>query len=374
MWSIRTRRARSQPANGGPATCATCSPRAIAPQPSWVSTRTRTSPPECASLQALLCVWQRRECQNRHDEPARTRLDPGGGRRADDRRGGLPLPRSRRLRDAGGARWAFGARAGGGAAARPRGARPDAARRGGPRGDAPDPRSRPQPDSDHPAHRQGRGDRPRGRPTAGRGRLRGEAVLPGGARGAHRRCAAPRGHVAHAGAAARVRRADDRSRRAPRDGGRRGGAAHAARVRPAAVLLPPSQPGVHSPAADGPGLAVLVLHRHLHGDGAHPPPAREDRARSRGPPLHRDRVGSGLQVPAVMGRGLVLAFAAAAVAAGVAGTVYGHTAGRETLAILAPLGLLTVAPTYALIRNRERLGGLRRQVLVSSAVIVGQLL
>jgi len=75
-----------------------------------------------------------------------------------------------------------------------------------------------------------------------------------------------------------------------------------------------------------------------------------------------------------MRRGLLLALAAAAVAAGVAGVVYGHKAGRETVAILAPLGLVTVAATYALIRNRERVGSLRRQVLVSGAVIVGQLL
>jgi signal transduction histidine kinase len=75
-----------------------------------------------------------------------------------------------------------------------------------------------------------------------------------------------------------------------------------------------------------------------------------------------------------MWRGLLLAFAAAAVAALVAGNVYGATAGRETIAILAPLGLVTVAATYALIRQRDRLGGLRRQLLVGGAVILGQLL
>ena len=75
-----------------------------------------------------------------------------------------------------------------------------------------------------------------------------------------------------------------------------------------------------------------------------------------------------------MARGMALAAAAAAVAAGVAGTVYGHTAGRETLAILAPLGLLTVAATYALVRYRDRVGSLRRQVLLSAALIVGQLI
>ena len=75
-----------------------------------------------------------------------------------------------------------------------------------------------------------------------------------------------------------------------------------------------------------------------------------------------------------MARGMALAAAAAAVAAGVAGTVYGHTAGRETLAILAPLGLLTVAATYALVRYRDRVGSLRRQVLLSAALRVGQLI
>jgi signal transduction histidine kinase len=75
-----------------------------------------------------------------------------------------------------------------------------------------------------------------------------------------------------------------------------------------------------------------------------------------------------------MGRGLVLAVAAAAVAAGVASAVYGGTAGRETLAILGPLGIATVAAAYALVRVRERVGSLRRQVLLSAALIVGQLL
>jgi signal transduction histidine kinase len=75
-----------------------------------------------------------------------------------------------------------------------------------------------------------------------------------------------------------------------------------------------------------------------------------------------------------MARGLALAAAAATLAAGVAGAVYGHTAAGETLAILAPLGLLTVAATYALMRYRERVGSLRRQVLLSAALIVGQLI
>ena len=39
------------------------------------------------------------------------------------------------------------------------------------------------------------------------------------------------------------------------------------------------RPGVHARAADGPRLAVRVLHRHLDGDGAHPPAAGQARGR-----------------------------------------------------------------------------------------------
>jgi signal transduction histidine kinase len=58
----------------------------------------------------------------------------------------------------------------------------------------------------------------------------------------------------------------------------------------------------------------------------------------------------------------------------VAALAYGGSAGRETLEILVPLGAVTVLATHALIQRRERLGGLRRQVLISGALIIGQLL
>jgi signal transduction histidine kinase len=73
-------------------------------------------------------------------------------------------------------------------------------------------------------------------------------------------------------------------------------------------------------------------------------------------------------------RGLALAAVAAAVAAVVAGAVYGGHAGRETLEILLPLGALTVVGARLLVLRRERAGGLRRQVLLSAALVVGQLL
>jgi signal transduction histidine kinase len=76
----------------------------------------------------------------------------------------------------------------------------------------------------------------------------------------------------------------------------------------------------------------------------------------------------------VIARGIALAVVAALAGAAVAALAYGDPAGRETLEILVPLGAVTVLATHALIRRRERLGGLRRQVLISGALIIGQLL
>jgi signal transduction histidine kinase len=73
-------------------------------------------------------------------------------------------------------------------------------------------------------------------------------------------------------------------------------------------------------------------------------------------------------------RGLALATIAAAAAAAIAGAVYGGQAGRETLEILLPLGVVTVLGARLLVLRRERAGGLRRQVLLSAALVVGQLL
>jgi len=73
-------------------------------------------------------------------------------------------------------------------------------------------------------------------------------------------------------------------------------------------------------------------------------------------------------------RGLALAAGAAAAAAAIAAAVYGGSAGRETLEILLPLGAATVLGARLLVLRRERAGGLRRQVLLSGALVVGQLL
>jgi signal transduction histidine kinase len=73
-------------------------------------------------------------------------------------------------------------------------------------------------------------------------------------------------------------------------------------------------------------------------------------------------------------RGLLLAAVAAVAAALVASSVYGAHAGRETLEILLPLGVLTVAGARLLVAQRERAGGLRRQVFLAGALVVGQLL
>ena len=47
-------------------------------------------------------------------------------------------------------------------------------------------------------------------------------------------------------------------------------------------LAQPRRPGVHARAADGPRLAVRVLHGHVDGHRAHPPAARQAGARSGG--------------------------------------------------------------------------------------------
>ena len=49
------------------------------------------------------------------------------------------------------------------------------------------------------------------------------------------------------------------------------------------------------------------------------------------------------------------------------------TARSITFALLAPLGIATVAATWALLAHRERLGGLRRQALVIAALAFGPL-
>lgn len=72
-------------------------------------------------------------------------------------------------------------------------------------------------------------------------------------------------------------------------------------------------------------------------------------------------------------RGLILALAGAAVAAGIA-AVYGGEAALTTLEILVPIGLLTVLAARVLVVRREHVGGLRRQVMLSATLVIGQLL
>ncbi len=74
-----------------------------------------------------------------------------------------------------------------------------------------------------------------------------------------------------------------------------------------------------------------------------------------------------------MTRGLALAAAAAAVAAGLAAAAYGVPAGATTLAILVPLGVTTVLAAHGILRARARLGGLRRQFALLAVVAGAQL-
>jgi signal transduction histidine kinase len=78
-----------------------------------------------------------------------------------------------------------------------------------------------------------------------------------------------------------------------------------------------------------------------------------------------------------MTRSLLVALAASTIASVVLGVGLGYAAGRDTLVLLVPLGLLTVLAGHALVTRRRRLGGLRRQfaavavfVVVQGAVVV----
>ena len=71
---------------------------------------------------------------------------------------------------------------------------------------------------------------------------------------------------------------------------------------------------------------------------------------------------------AALVRGAGLAVACALLMAAVVLAAYDGGGALVTLAILAPLGLATVAATHALLARRRRLGSLRRQALVTAAL------
>jgi signal transduction histidine kinase len=72
--------------------------------------------------------------------------------------------------------------------------------------------------------------------------------------------------------------------------------------------------------------------------------------------------------------GTVVALGSALAAAIVCGALYGASAGWGVLALLVPLGLVTVGCAQLLLAHRRRLGGLRRQLTLGGAIVVGQLL
>ncbi|MEJ7797393.1 MAG: HAMP domain-containing sensor histidine kinase [Solirubrobacteraceae bacterium] len=76
---------------------------------------------------------------------------------------------------------------------------------------------------------------------------------------------------------------------------------------------------------------------------------------------------------ATLGLGLTLALGCALLVAGVVFAVYDLDGAILTFALLATLGAATVAATRVLLARRERLGGLRRQALVTAALTFGPL-
>jgi signal transduction histidine kinase len=76
---------------------------------------------------------------------------------------------------------------------------------------------------------------------------------------------------------------------------------------------------------------------------------------------------------AALARGFALALGSALLVSAAVLVVYDLGGAIVTLAILAPLGILTVAATWTLLAHRERLGSLRRQALVTGALAFGPL-
>jgi signal transduction histidine kinase len=71
---------------------------------------------------------------------------------------------------------------------------------------------------------------------------------------------------------------------------------------------------------------------------------------------------------------VAMASLATVAATALAGIVYGGHAAVVTLAVLAPLGVLTVAAARQVAVSRVRIGGLRRQVVLVGVLAVGQLM
>jgi signal transduction histidine kinase len=76
---------------------------------------------------------------------------------------------------------------------------------------------------------------------------------------------------------------------------------------------------------------------------------------------------------ATLARGIALALGSALLVAATVLAAYDLHGAIVTLAILAPLGIATVAATRALLARRERLGSLRRQALIVAGLAFGPL-
>jgi signal transduction histidine kinase len=76
---------------------------------------------------------------------------------------------------------------------------------------------------------------------------------------------------------------------------------------------------------------------------------------------------------ATLARGVALALGCALLVAGAVLAAFDLDGAIVTFALLAALGIATVGATWALLAHRERLGGLRRQALVTAALAFGPL-
>src|SRR6266566_1416990 len=126
------------------------------------------------------------------------------------------------------------------------------------------------------------------------------------------------------------------------------------------------------------------LHRYGHGDGAHTPTARQDRARPASTPLHRDgtwrrlpREGRATQVTTEgqrMRRTLAIAALTCVVGAGVVGSFAGPHGALLTLGLLLAVSAAALASAVQAKRSRARIGSLSRQLALTVGIAVGAIL
>src|SRR5262249_53972536 len=127
--------------------------------------------------------------------------------------------------------------------------------------------------------------------------------------------------------------------------------------------------------ADGRGLGVQLLHRHVDRHRARAQAAGEGRAGPVESALASDGLGRGLPLPAMSVRWAVLLLALGALAAAaVSALVYGASHALAAAAFFVACGAPVLVLSHILARNRRRIGSLSRQFGTGVALVFGLVL